>query len=347
MRPSGTQPSESQREPKLTPTASAVRVMSDARRSKGGSARLRAETAALEQREHLRGRPCVSERRGNAASKTEALERAIRHRRAAAHGLVARVSRVSTMTGPIWTLLRVASVVLALIGSATAGPLEDASKALEGGDYAAALRLYRPLADRGDLDAQFAIGQMYTLGHGVRVDNAEAYRWYRRAAEHSDKQAKLSMSKLTVGAIAELNVANSHANGLGVPRNFGEAIKWYRSLAERGLDIAQDRLAEIYTGRTGGPKNLGEAYRWYHRAADQGLARAQLALAMMYESGDGVIQDFVEAHKWLNLAAAHARQEETTLRDTARKLRDELAGLMTATQIAEAQQLAREWKPER
>ena len=55
-------------------------------------------------------------------------------------------------------------------------------------------------------------------------------------------------------------------------------------------------------------------------------------------------QDYVEAHKWLNLAAALSQGDnQKAMADT----RDGLAKQMTPQQIAEAQRLAREWKPKK
>ena len=81
-----------------------------------------------------------------------------------------------------------------------------------------------------------------------------------------------------------------------------------------------------------------QAARWYRRAADQGLAEAQFALGTMYENGLGVPQDYVLAHMWLNLSAAQGIK-------AAALTRDDLAERMTTAQIADAQKLAREWKP--
>jgi len=57
----------------------------------------------------------------------------------------------------------------------------------------------------------------------------------------------------------------------------------------------------------------------------------------------GVPQDYALAHMWFNLSASRAT--EAKLRDSAAKSRDELAAQMTPDEIAEAQRLAREWKP--
>ena len=58
----------------------------------------------------------------------------------------------------------------------------------------------------------------------------------------------------------------------------------------------------------------------------------------MYVLGQGAPQDYVTAHMWLNLAAAGGHK-------IAEKARDEFTTIMTPAQIAEAQKLAREWKP--
>jgi TPR repeat protein len=60
----------------------------------------------------------------------------------------------------------------------------------------------------------------------------------------------------------------------------------------------------------------------------------------MYANGEGVPQDDVEAHMWFNLAASAITSE---IRDNAVRARDQAAGLMNPTQIAEAERLAREW----
>lgn len=59
--------------------------------------------------------------------------------------------------------------------------------------------------------------------------------------------------------------------------------------------------------------------------------------------GKGVPQDYVQAHMWINLGVSSL--SDKTQRETAVGFRDDLAAKMTPAQIAEAQKLAREWKP--
>ena len=78
------------------------------------------------------------------------------------------------------------------------------------------------------------------------------------------------------------------------------------------------------------------------RAAEQGNALGQVNLGRMYDHGHGVPQDYAQAHMWYNLAS-HA--EDPPTREMAVKNRDDVATKMTPAQIAEAQRMAREWKP--
>jgi TPR repeat protein len=91
-------------------------------------------------------------------------------------------------------------------------------------------------------------------------------------------------------------------------------------------------------------KNHIEAVKWYRRAAAQGNAAAEFFLGLMYDNGQGVPQDYVEAYKWYNLAAAQGLAEEQGA-SPAITNRDAIARYMTPDQIAEAQQLSREFKP--
>ena len=133
--------------------------------------------------------------------------------------------------------------------------------------------------------------------------------------------------------------------GQGVPQNYAEAVKWYRKAADQGEALAQSTLGFMYAKGQGVPQNYAEAVRWFRKAADQGNARAQRNLGFMYANGQGVPRDYVQAHKWSNLAASRFPASDKENRDKAVKNRDIMAAKMTPAQIAEAQKLAREWKP--
>jgi hypothetical protein len=90
-------------------------------------------------------------------------------------------------------------------------------------------------------------------------------------------------------------------------------------------------------------RNRVEAEKWYRKAAERGFASAQTALGMMYMTGF-VAPDFrlplnwVLAHMWFILAASQGDVGAAEFRDL---MEDD----MTREQIAEAEKLAREWRP--
>ncbi len=125
-------------------------------------------------------------------------------------------------------------------------------------------------------------------------------------------------------------------------KNHVEAAKWFRRAAEQGDELGQQLLAQLYVSGKGVPQDFAEAARWLSYSAEQGFAPSQEQLGIAYLRGTGVPQDYVQAHKWLNLAAS---READDLRAISAKGRDIVADQMTKEQVAEAQRLAREWKP--
>ena len=154
---------------------------------------------------------------------------------------------------------------------------------------------------------------------------ATALREWRPLAEQGD-------------ALAQYNLGVLYRKGRGVPQDDVQARQWYEKAAAQGQAKAQYNLGTLYLNGGGVPKDYQQALRWFRLAADQGEALAQTKIAIMYDDGQGVSHDIVQAHKWYNLAATNGDKP-------AAELRDALAKQMTPAQIAEAQKLAREWKP--
>ncbi len=124
--------------------------------------------------------------------------------------------------------------------------------------------------------------------------------------------------------------------------NLPEKVKRIRENAEQGYAAAEGALGLAYALGEGVPQDYQEAFKWYRKAAEKGTNPAQEYLGMMYMDGLGIPQDDVRAHMWLNLAASKLSGED---RDNAREQHDSLAKKMSREEIAEAQRLAREWKP--
>jgi len=230
----------------------------------------------------------------------------------------------------------VAGLLTLSLGTAApvwASESDDAAVAYARGDYATAMRLWRPHAEQGQAFAQFAVGDLYEYGLGVPQDYAEAMRWYRKAAEQGER-------------MAECNLGLMYYLGRGTSRDYTEAMKWLGRAAAHGDRLAQGYLGSMYANGEGVPRDYTEAMKWLGRAATQGDPRAQDYLGSMYENGESVPQDYVQAAKWFNLAAANFFSA-AKFADSKKSLanRDRVASKMTAGQIKEAKKLAREWKP--
>jgi uncharacterized protein len=87
------------------------------------------------------------------------------------------------------------SLVVVLF-DASANALEDAVTAMRSGDFAEAYCIMRPLAEKGDADAQYNIGWMYMNGYGLRVNDNLALEWWQKAAAQGHSDASFSIGML-------------------------------------------------------------------------------------------------------------------------------------------------------
>jgi hypothetical protein len=209
-------------------------------------------------------------------------------------------------------------------GTPVESPLDKAAAAYDAGDYAASLRLIRPLADSGNAIAQNRLGAMYSNGLCVPLDYAEAAKWLRLAAEQGYSGG-------------QNNLGLMYWNGLGAPRNYAEAVKWFRLAAAQGYAEAQFNLGSMYSNGPL-PQNYTEAVKWYQLAADQSHPEAQYFLGIMYANGQGVPQNHVSADMWFILSAAQGVTHENVV-----NIRDLVEHEMTPAQLTEARKRAKEW----
>ena len=156
-------------------------------------------------------------------------------------------------------------------------------------------------------------------------DYATALREWRPLAEQGD-------------ALAQYNLGLLYRKGRGVPQDDVQARQWFAKAAAQGQAKAQFNLGTLYYNGEGVPKDYQQALRWFRLAADQGEALAQTKIAIMYDHGQGVRQDIIQAYKWYSLATTNGDKP-------APQLRNLIVNQMTPAQIAEAEKLAREWKP--
>ena len=247
--------------------------------------------------------------------------------------MTAKAKRIASRTAGMRNVIKAAIVALVLMLAVpvAAQDFEAGLEAYERGDYVAALNVYRPLAEQGNAQAQYHLGLMYENGHGMAQDNVEALNWYSKAAEQGH-------------ASAQNNLGAMYDKGRGVPQDDAEAAKWYTKAAAQGVIFALNNLGLKYAMGLGVPQDYAHAVKLFRLAAENGDASAQSNLGRAYAEGLGVGQDYIQALMWFILAAASSIAPDDE-RDMAVMNRDFAASLMSSEQIAEAQKLAREWKP--
>jgi hypothetical protein len=148
----------------------------------------------------------------------------------------------------------VTGLAMAVGVSAPTRDADAAYAALNKGNYAAAMKLARPLAEEGDARARSLVGYLYYHGRGLKADDAEALKWFRLAADQGD-------------ASAQLHLGNMYAQGQAVAQDQAEAGKWYRLAADQGYAQAQYNLGLWYaTGAAGETDNVS-AHMWFNLSA--------------------------------------------------------------------------------
>ena len=114
------------------------------------------------------------------------------------------------------------------------------------GDFARALREWRPLAEQGDARAQYYLGLLYENGDGVPRDYEKAREWYEKSAAQGEANAQFYLGLMS-------------AFGRGGPLDLAQAHMWYSLAAGNGhvgATVYRNDLAKQMT-----PAQIAEAQK--------------------------------------------------------------------------------------
>lgn len=89
--------------------------------------------------------------------------------------------------------------------------------------------------------------------------------------------------------------------------------------------------------------HFAKAAKWFRKAAQAGNVTAQDSLGVMHANGEGVQRDYVLAYMWFGIAMENVSSSDTLWRSRLVEFMAETAVHMTPTQIAEAEERARNW----
>lgn len=124
------------------------------------------------------------------------------------------------------------------------------------------------LAEKGDAQAAFDLGEMHATGEGIPQNNIEAVRWYKFAAEKKNPKAQCLLG-------------TAYHKGIGITPDNQQAVFWLSQAAEQMDPLAHFQLGESHEDGWLGKKDINEAYKWYLLSASQGYPKAQKKVSVV------------------------------------------------------------------
>jgi TPR repeat protein len=119
-----------------------------------------------------------------------------------------------------------------------------------------AINWYRKAAEQGNVDAEFSMALLYSIGSdALNPKSEEAVKWYRKAAYRGSPEAEYCLGR-------------AYAEGIGgLVQDDIEAVKWYEKAAQHGHSEAQAALSGAYFQGKGISKDVVMAYVWANVSA--------------------------------------------------------------------------------
>ena len=197
-------------------------------------------------------------------------------------------------------------------------------------NYRKAYELFLPLANAGNVKAQFKLGVLYTKGWGVEKDESAAIYWYEKAAKAGLPKAQYNLGKTLIDRVfdgvsepddgkralywfkaaassgmkeAENAVGIIYWSGRGVRRDYEEAVAWFQKAAPKGSGMANFMLGIAHLFGLGTDENLEKSAEYFRRAVDLGNEEARYYLGLQYQQGLGVPKDEEKAMALIAQAA--------------------------------------------
>ncbi len=167
-----------------------------------------------------------------------------------------------------------------------ADDMKKALAAYQAGRYKEAFKIWLPLAQKKDANAQFNLGLLYRNGYGVKQNDRKALTWFSHAAQ----QGLLD---------AQYNTGLMYMEGRGVAVSKIEAFNWWELAASKGHAGAQHNLAVLYAYGIATTIDTKKALDLWRRSAAQGHKGAREALYRAYSEGlFGLKPDPQQAKQW-------------------------------------------------
>jgi len=140
--------------------------------------------------------------------------------------------------------------------------LAEGIEAFKNKQYKIAMKALKPIAEKGNSEAQNTVGVMYYNGWGVSKNVNKAAKWYKLSADQGEK-------------VAQFNLGNLYRKGQGVPKDLSKAISLYKLSADQGYRISQYNLGLCYFYGLGVQKDMNKAKKLISLSASQDFPPAK------------------------------------------------------------------------
>lgn len=158
-------------------------------------------------------------------------------------------------------------------------------------------------ANAGHVRAQAKLGELYEVGRGTDQDTNQAVRWYKKAADAGDAQAKRALEFLPFDDSSLESSPLEEAEKTYKAGDYKTAFPLFEKLAKEGNPQAQYMYGRMLLNAQGTVRDYSSAMEWTKKAADQGVAKAMYSMGLYFKNGWGVEKDPNAAAEWFSKAA--------------------------------------------
>ena len=152
-------------------------------------------------------------------------------------------------------------------------------------------------AEKGDVEAQYRLAEMYAEAQGVDQDYAKATQWARKASDQGNAKAQYRLASIIYTG------ENGQKRQPEALQLFLKSAAGLKVLAKEGDADAQSKLGILYARGVGVKKDLEEAAKLFEQAAKADFVKAQVDLGGAYLLGNGVARNPTTAGSWFEKAA--------------------------------------------
>jgi len=230
------------------------------------------------------------------------------------------------------------------------------------GDFKTSMAHFKVLAESGNTEAMWYVGDMYNNGRGVDRNVTTAVEWFRKAAKENQPWALFEIAwfykngtggyKRDAGtaldmfeqsgthgySLGQYHAGLAYLEGIGTDKDIDKARERFTRAADQGHLESQALVGDMYYHGKGVKIDDRKAHQYLKAAAERGHPLAQMNLAMMYENGDVVKKNLVQAYQWYKLAASKGNED-------ARRSLEFIVPKLSAANKRKAEAWVADWQP--